>query len=212
LLEIVFLGLSAFRLRGKEVTVVTDPFGPELGLNMGKPQADIVTVSHKSPHHSHIQGVAGDPRVGSGPGEYEIADILIAGIATETEPKKGTINTAYVFRIDELTVCHLGDLGHVLSAQQVDEIGNIDILLVPAGGPGALSVAQAAEVISQLEPSMVIPMNYDTGQGERGDSLEKFCHEMGVKEFTPQARVSVSKGSLPGETQVVILGARSEGR
>jgi L-ascorbate metabolism protein UlaG (beta-lactamase superfamily) len=208
-MEISLLGHDCFRVRGRDVTLVTDPFGAELG-------ALPVTISHDHPGHNYVEGVGGNPRALRGPGEYEIKGVLINGVASfhdNSNGKERGRNTVYVIEIDDLTVCHLGDLGHVLSAQQVDEIGNIDILLVPAGGPGALSVAQAAEVISQLEPSMVIPMNYSLGpQGTRQDGLEKFCHEMGVKEFTPQPRVSVTKSSLPTETQVVILGARSEGR
>jgi L-ascorbate metabolism protein UlaG (beta-lactamase superfamily) len=210
------LGHDCFRVRGRDVTLVTDPFGAGFGSLPAGLQADIVTVSHDHPGHNHVEGVGGRPRALRGPGEYEIKGVLINGVATFHDTVSGKErgrNTVYVIEIDDLTLCHLGDLGHVLSAQQVDEIGNIDILLVPAGGEGTLSVAQAAEVISQLEPSMVIPMNYTLGtQGERQDGLEKFCHEMGVKEFTPQPRVTVTKSSLPTETQVVILGARSEGR
>ncbi len=85
----------------------------------------------------------------------------------------------------------------------------MDVLFVPVGGIGTLDDGQAAEVISQLEPSVVIPMNYSLGaDGGHPEALEKVCHEMGVKEFTPQARISVTKSSLPAETQVVILGVK----
>src|SRR5579871_2653252 len=103
------MGHSAFRLRGRDVTVVTDPFPPTLGISMGKPSADIVTVSHPSPNHSYVAGVGNNPRVVRGPGEYEVADVLIAGVATGALPERGVTNTAYVVRFDDLAICHLGD-------------------------------------------------------------------------------------------------------
>jgi L-ascorbate metabolism protein UlaG (beta-lactamase superfamily) len=125
------LGHSAFRLRGKDVTIVTDPHPPDLGSSMGKVSAQIVTISHDHPHHAYAEGVAGEPRIVDGPGEYEIADVLIAGVATSSEPNRGPLNTAYVFRFDELAVCHLGNLRSKLTDEQVEEIGSINVLLVP---------------------------------------------------------------------------------
>jgi L-ascorbate metabolism protein UlaG (beta-lactamase superfamily) len=105
-------------------------------------------------------------------------------------------------------VCHLGDLGHVLSTEQIEEIGTVDLLFVPAGGPRTLPSEQAAEVISQLEPSIVIPMTWTTRAGQPTGALEKFYHEMGIKDLEPQPRLNVAKSSLPSETQVVVLEPR----
>jgi L-ascorbate metabolism protein UlaG (beta-lactamase superfamily) len=197
------LGHSAFRLRGKEVTIVTDPYPPTLGPSMGKVSADIVTVSHASPNHSFVSGVGGDPRVVEGPGEYEIADVLIAGVATALEPGNGPSNTA---------VCHLGDLRKRLTDQQVEEIGSIDVLLVPVGGSGALGPTEAAEVVSQLDPSVVIPMHFRLeqapgGAGTRPDLLpvEHFCREMGSKDVTPETKLTLTKSTLPSEIRLVVL-------
>jgi L-ascorbate metabolism protein UlaG (beta-lactamase superfamily) len=210
-LEITYLGHSAFRLRGKEVTVVTDPFPPDIGLDMGKVDANIVTVSHASPNHCFISGVAGGPRVVDGPGEYEIAEVLIAGVATESSPVKGPVNTAYVIRLDDLAICHLGDLSTRLSDSQVEGIGDIDVLMIPVGGAGALAPAAAAEVVAQLEPSVVIPMHYNLGQSSADNlaPVDNFVREMGSKEFTPEAKLSVTRSSLPSEVKVAVLQAKN---
>jgi L-ascorbate metabolism protein UlaG (beta-lactamase superfamily) len=197
-------------LRGKDVTVVTDPFPPAIGLSMGKPQAHIVTVSHESPHHSFVDGVTGvtgEPRRIEGPGEYEVQDLLIAGIATAYEPIKGTTNTAYVFRFDDLVVCHLGDVKGSLQDSRVEEIGSIDVLLVPVGGGNVLGPSEAANVIQQLEPSIVIPMHYKL-EGENIDGMEPvehFCREVGLKEAVPEPKLTANRSSLPSEVRVVVL-------
>ena len=111
--------------------MVTDPYTPESGLNMGKVTADIVTVSHQSPNHSNVSGVGHEPRVVSGPGEYEVAGVLIGGIATAEEPGKGPRNTAYVMRVEDISICHLGDIAGKLTNQQIEALGGVDVLLVP---------------------------------------------------------------------------------
>jgi L-ascorbate metabolism protein UlaG (beta-lactamase superfamily) len=206
-LEITYLGHSAFRLRGKDVTVVTDPFPPAIGFSMGKPQAHIVTISHYSPNHSFFEGVTGEPRRVDGPGEYEVQDLLIAGIATSYEPFKGTTNTAYVFRFDDLVVCHLGDVKGSLQDSRVEEIGSIDVLLVPVGGGTVLGPSQAANVIHQLEPSIVIPMHYklDGANIDGMEPVEHFCREVGLKEVVPEPKLTANRSSLPSEVRVVVL-------
>jgi L-ascorbate metabolism protein UlaG (beta-lactamase superfamily) len=206
-LEITFLGHSAFRLRGRDVTVVTDPYPPASSFAMGKVAADIVTVSHKSPHHCYVEGVGNEPRVVNGPGEYEIADVLIHGVATSTEPGNGAVNTAYVLRFDDLTVCHLGDVRDKLSDKQVEDIGSIDVLLVPVGGGRALTPTRAAEVVHQLGPSVVIPMHYRLNGGPvpELDPVDAFCREMGSKEWNAEPKLSLTRSSLPAEPRLVVL-------
>jgi L-ascorbate metabolism protein UlaG (beta-lactamase superfamily) len=209
-LEITYLGHSAFRLRGKEVTVVTDPFPPDLGLTMGKPQAQIVTVSHGSQNHSYTTGVGGEPRVVSGPGEYEIDNLLIAGVATSSAPGQGALNTAYVFRFDDLIVCHLGDVRGKLSDAQVEAIGSIDLLLIPVGGATVLGPRDASAVINQLDPKLVVPMHYavDGSTAEGLEPVEHFCRELGVTEVTPETKLTATRSSLPSEVKVVVLEPR----
>jgi L-ascorbate metabolism protein UlaG (beta-lactamase superfamily) len=210
IVDISFLGQSCFRLRGRDVALVTDPFQPPAGAPPLKAQADIVTISHDHPNHNNAAAVGGEPRVISGPGEYEIRGVLITGVATFHDAVSGKEwgrNTVYVIQMDDLRLCHLGDLGHVLSTEQVDEIGTVDVLFVPARGH-VLDTAKAAEVISQIEPSVIVPMHYSGGDEMGIASIEKFCHEMGLRQIEPQAKLNVTRASLPQETQVVVLEAR----
>ena len=208
-MDITWLGHSCFRIKGSRTTVITDPYSPDLGYILGKPTAPIVTVSHQHPGHSYVQGVGGQPKVVKGPGEYEISGVLIIGIATfhdgERGKKRGK-NTVYLMEIDEISVCHLGDLGHVLTGEQVVEIDNVDVLLLPVGGVSTINAPVAAEVVRQLEPKAVIPMHYKTpALGWELEPVERFLKEIGAKEVNPQPKLSLTKSSLPLSTQVFLL-------
>lgn len=214
-MEITWLGHACFRLRGKEVTVITDPFGPQLGYTLGRVSAQIVTISHDHPGHNNAAAVGGDPRVLRGPGEYEVQDVLVTAVASYHDGERGKRlgrNTIYLLHIDDLTVCHLGDLGHLLTDQQREEMSAVDILLVPVGGKNTINAAQATEVISQVDARIVIPMHYATaateGKVEGLDPLEKFCREMGVEVVEPQPKLAVTRGNLPAEPQIIALNYR----
>jgi len=203
------LGHSCFRIKGSQAVVITDPFPPDLGYSLGKPTANIVTVSHQHPSHSYVQGIGGEPRTVQGPGEYEISGVLIIGVATfhdaEGGKKRGK-NTAYLMEIDGISVCHLGDLGHVLTSEQVEEIGDVDVLLLPVGGVSTIGAAMAAEVIRQLEPQAVVPMHYKTPFISRElDPVEKFLKEMGMEQIEARPKLSLSRTNLPVGTQVFLL-------
>jgi L-ascorbate metabolism protein UlaG (beta-lactamase superfamily) len=208
-MEISWLGHSCFRLKGNQATVITDPYPPNLGYKLGKLTASIVTVSHQHPGHSYVEGVGGGPRVVKGPGEYEISGVLIMGIATFHDSEKGAVrgkNTAYHMEIDEIAVCHLGDLGNVLTSEQVEELDNVDVLLLPVGGVSTINAPLAAEVVRQLEPKVVIPMHYKTPVLKRElESVDRFLKEIGAKDVAPQPKLSVTKSNLPETTQVFLL-------
>jgi len=225
-MEISWLGHACFQLRGKHVTLITDPFSPQLAggqatrtgasqgefPRLGKVSASIVTVSHDHPGHNYVSGVSGNPRVVRGPGEYEISDVLITGVASYHDNKRGQErgrNTIYVIHMDELVICHLGDLGHTLQEEQLEEVADADILLIPIGGRATLNGAQAAEVISQVEPHIIIPMHYYNEAPETPDPLDKFCREMGIEVINTQPKLTVTRNSLPTEPQVIILSQRS---
>jgi L-ascorbate metabolism protein UlaG (beta-lactamase superfamily) len=206
-------------LRGKNVTLITDPFSPQPGQpqgeahKLGKINAPIVTISHNHPGHNFAEAVSGNPRVVRGPGEYEISDVLITGVPSYHDAKRGAErgrNTIYIIHMDDLVICHLGDLGHILQEEQLEEVADADILLIPISGSNTLSAAQAAEVISQVEPRVVIPMHYrpSTGTGEGPDPLDKFCREMGIEAVNVQPKLTILRSNLPVETQVVILSQR----
>src|SRR5260370_5420436 len=211
-MEISWLGHSCFQVRGKNVTLITDPFPPQSGYSLGKVNAPIVTISHNHAGHNYIQGVGGNPRVVRGPGEYEISDVLITGVASYHDTKRGQElgrNTIYVIHMDDLIICHLGDLGHTLQEEQLEEVADADVLLVPIGGQNTINAAQAAEVISQVEPRIIIPMHYHPATGEASNALDKFCREMGIETINTQPKLIVTRSALPAETQVVILSVRS---
>jgi len=208
-MDINWLGHSCFRIKGSHATVITDPYSPDLGYSLGKPTAHIVTVSHQHSGHSYTQGISGEPKLVAGPGEYEISDVLIIGIAAfhdnEGGRKRGR-NTVYLIELDEVSVCHLGDLGHVLTTQQVEEIGNVDVLLLPVGGVSTINAPMAAEVVRQLEPKAVVPMHYQTPALNRElEPVERFLKEIGVKEVNSQPKLSCTKSNLPASTQVFLL-------
>jgi L-ascorbate metabolism protein UlaG (beta-lactamase superfamily) len=217
-MDISWLGHACFQLRGKNVTLITDPFSPQQGSStaelprLGKINAPIVTVSHNHPGHNNVAAIGGDPRVVRGPGEYEISDVLITGVASYHDDKRGKEfgrNTIYVIHMDDITICHLGDLGHTLQEEQLEEVADADVLLIPIGGQRSLDATQAAEVISQVEPRIIIPMHYRASAGEGPGPLDKFCREMGVeKTINPQPKIVVTRTNLPVETQVVILTPR----
>ena len=213
-MEITWLGHSCFRLRGREAAIVTDPCAKSTGYSVGRPAADIVTVSHDHPGHNNVAAVAGSPLVVQGPGEFEIAGVLIMGIRTYHDDEKGERlgkNVAYVLELDDLRVCHLGDLGHVPTPEQVEELSGIDILLAPVGGNNTIGAAAAVETVSLLEPKLVLPMHYQTPAAKAQlDPLDRFLKEMGAPSALEerQAKLSITKSTLPHETKVLVLDYR----
>ncbi|MFH0941564.1 MAG: MBL fold metallo-hydrolase [Chloroflexota bacterium] len=207
-MEITWLGRSCFRLKGSEATVLTDPYGPDYGYNLGKPTANIVTVSHQHADHNYVQAVSG-ARVISGPGEYEFGNILIIGVATyhdDAGGEKRGKNTVYLIEMDEVTICHLGDLGHLLTSEQAGGLGNIDVLLIPVGGVYTIDAPQAAKVVRQLEPKFVIPMHYKTPVEKAAlEPVDRFLKELGVGQLEPSPKLSVTKSNLPESLQVRLL-------
>lgn len=194
--------------------VVTDPYSDETGYATLKLKADIVTISHDAAGHNNADAVKGEKRVITGPGEYEFGGVFIMGLLT-TQPddrrKKNADaprNTLYLFDFDGLTVCHLGDLDHVPTQTQIEALGAVHVALVPVGAGSALNAAQAAEVISLLEPSIVIPMHYRTeatASTLKLDPVGKFLKEMGLGPSQPEPMLKVTKSNLPDETHVVLL-------
>jgi len=211
-MEITWYGHSCFRLTERGMaTVVTDPFdNKSIGYSPLKLKGDIVTVSHDAPGHNNAEAVKGAARTITGPGEFEIGGVFITGVQTDggVARKKGDAprNTLYVFDYDGITVAHLGDLKQVPSQTEVEALGSVNVALVPVGGGGGLNAAKAAEVISLLEPNIVIPMHYATPDAKLSlDALNKFIKEMGLAQSQPQASLKVTRSGLPGETHVIVL-------
>jgi L-ascorbate metabolism protein UlaG (beta-lactamase superfamily) len=207
--DITWYGHSCFRLGERGAVVVTDPFGEDLGYTRPRIRADVVTISHEHPGHNNRVGFRGGPRFFEGPGEYEVKGVFITGITTYHDGRRGALrggNTLFVFEFDSMTICHLGDLGHVPAQDEVEALGNVDVLLVPVGGLHTIDAPKAAEVISLVEPRLVIPMHYKTAVEEaRLQKADKFLKEMGLAPMPPQPELKLHKSSLPDETQVVLL-------
>ncbi len=218
-MDISWYGLSCFRIREGGVTIICDPFDKSIGLALPKLRADIITVSHDRPGHNAVDRISGEAKVLRGPGEYEIKNTFVSGLATIHRKVKGEPterNIAYFFEFGDLTVGHLGDLGEVPAQSEIEalNVGEVHVLMVPVGGGATLDPARAVEVIGMLEPRLVIPMHYRHAglAPELADNLElvdKFLKEFGS--VTPDALdiLKVSKSNLPEETQVVLLNIAS---
>ena len=210
-MEITWLGHSCFKLRGRTASVVTDPPGKSTGYTIGRPTANVVTISHDHEGHNNAKAVTGSPRVIQGPGEFEVAGVLIRGAHTFHDPENGAElgrNTAYVMEIDELVICHLGDIGHIPTAEQVEELSGADILLAPVGGDTTIGGAAAAETVSLLGPKLVIPMHYGTPASKgKLESIDTFLKEIGAPNAMDerQPKLSITKTTLPQETKVQVL-------
>jgi len=214
-MEITYLGHAAFRIKGKNAIVVTDPYTPaDVGLKFPKHiTADIVTVSHDHPDHNAIHQIEGTSYVVNGPGEYEIKGVGIIGLSTFHDDEQGAKrgkNTIYRIEMDGLSLVHLGDLGHTLSTAEVDSLDGVDILMIPVGGFYTIDPAQAVSVINEIEPAIVLPMHYgrtDIDHKAFGTlaTREAFLKEIGKEDVIPQPKLLVTKDKLPEQMQVVIL-------
>lgn len=210
-MEINWHGLSCFRLTDRGMaTVVTDPYDHNVaGFEPLKLRGEIVTVSHDAPGHNFISTVKGRNQVITGPGEFEIGGVFITGVQTNHRTKsspKELRNTLYVFDYDGITIAHLGDIQNVPNQTEVENLGGVNVALVPVGGGGSLNAAKAAEIVSLLEPGIVIPMHYQLPESNLELSpLSRFLKEMGVGEIEPVPSLKVTRTSVPEESRVVVL-------
>ncbi len=211
-MDIIWHGHACFEIKSSDTTILTDPFSEQLGIPFPSPiEADIVTVSHDHPHHNAVQRVDGTFKLVNRPGEYEIKRAFIVGTALYppaataqkmTDPR----NIVFFFELDDITVCHMGDIRHVPTQRQLESFENVDILLLPVGNGKSLTAAQASEAISLIEPSIVIPMHYALpGITIDLEPLEKFTKEMGLPHIEPIPKLRLSRSNLPDETQTIIL-------
>jgi L-ascorbate metabolism protein UlaG (beta-lactamase superfamily) len=219
IMEIKYLGHSCFRLKGKKIILLTDPYGEAVGYKMPPASAHIVTVSHDHFDHNNIAAVHGtstreEPFIINGPGEYEISGITIFGFPSYHDEVKGADrgkNTIYLINMDGIKIAHLGDLGHSLSDSLLEELNTPDVVFVPVGGTFTLGPREALKVVNQLEPKIVIPMHYQVpaSSPEMAGKLapvEDFLKEVGIKEFTSVEELTVTPESLPQEeTRFVVL-------
>ncbi len=213
-MEITWFGHSCFLLRNGDFRLLTDPYDMSLGYPPVKIKQAlrIVTVSHQHKGHGYAGDFKDGPYIISRHGEYEIGGVFVYGIKLFHDNEKGMArgqNLAYLVEMDGLKICHMGDLGHLITSQQEEELSNVDILLLPVGGVATINAEMAAKVVRLLEPKIVIPMHYKTEVTPWLEPVEGFLSEMGVKEIVPQPALTITKARLPLETQVVLLERRS---
>jgi L-ascorbate metabolism protein UlaG (beta-lactamase superfamily) len=212
-LDVTWLGHGCFRLRGRGAAVVTDPYPPAIGLKLPRLDADLVTVSHEHENHNYTQIVREAYEI-RGPGEYEVAGVSVIGVPSFHDSDKGAThgrNTIYLIEIDDVRICHLGDLGSALDDAEAEAISAADVLLVPVGGRTVINAAQAAQVVRQLEPRFVVPMHYAIpGLKLELDTLDRFLKEMAVTAAEAQPKLSVQASSGEYETKVIVLEPKVE--
>ncbi len=214
--KINWAGQSCFQIsvsnsRDHSADIVIDPFSEEIGLKVPSFSADILLVTHQHHDHNNVKAVKGTPFVISGPGEYEVKEVFIKGIPAfhdDSEGKERGINTIYTIEAEGLRFCHLGDLGQKqLADEQLEKIGNIDILMIPIGGTYTIDSAQAQRIISQIEPKIVIPMRYELPKLKiKLDDVGKFLKVMGKNSVVPQDKFTVKSSALPKDgIEIVVL-------
>lgn len=215
-MDIYWLGQACFKLKGKNATVVIDPYDPDFtGLKLPKDlQADVVLTTHGHNDHNNVSAISGPsgetPPAFKDPGEYEVAGAVVTAISSFHDNKEGSErgkNIIFHLLLDNLNIVHLGDLGQSkLTEEQVAQIGETDILLVPVGSVYTIDAKAASEIMAQLEPKIIIPMHYKIeGLKFELEGVENFLKEMGAEGVLPQPKLFITKEKLPEEPQVVVL-------
>ena len=213
-MEITHLGHSSFKLRGKNASLVTDPYDPIfVGIKFPKVEADIVTVSHQHKDHNFTQAVGGNPLVIVGPGEYEVKGVKIIGVSSYHDDVKGEKrgnNTVYHVEMDGVSIVHCGDLGHKFDDKEMELLNGTDVLILPVGGYYTIDAQTATGVVTQLEPKIVVPMHYLTAKMTKAEyvnlaGVDMFLKAIGKPDLTAVPKLLVSSGKLPVEQTVVVL-------
>ena len=216
-MKIIWLGQSCFQIivnlnKKEKVTIVIDPFSSEIGLRFPRIKTDILLVTHNHYDHSNVKGVSGEPFLITGAGEYEIKDIFIKGISAfhdDSGGKERGETTIYKIEAGGFKICHLGDLGQKeLTDSQIEKLGTIDILMIPVGGIYTISSKEAAKIISQIEPKIVIPMHYKIPKLKvKLESLDDFLKIMGQKPENGEIldKLSLKERDLPEEGMRIVV-------
>ncbi|HLQ34328.1 MAG TPA: MBL fold metallo-hydrolase [Chloroflexota bacterium] len=204
-MELTWHGWSCFRLKGKEASIVTDPYTLPSPPTLQQLNPDIITVSDREQAQ---KPPAGPFKVIAGPGEYEVKNVLVLGCPSFSQGKR--VGTWFKIEMDDLVLCHLGQLKEPISSSDVEALADVDVLFVPvAGQDESIDAVKAVEMINLIEPRIVVPMHYEpSALGVAGTPVEKFCHEIGQTGVAPQPKLTVTKTSLPAEPVVVVLELR----
>jgi L-ascorbate metabolism protein UlaG (beta-lactamase superfamily) len=220
-MNIFWHGQSCFQIsisqaKNNHLNIVIDPFSEDIGLRLPKLEADILLVSHPHYDHNNVKAVSAPtsghpPFLIEGPGEYEIKGVFIQGIPSWHDNSQGRErgeNTIYSIETEDLKLCHLGDLGQKeLTEEQLEKIGEVDILMIPIGGVYTISAKEALKIMSQLEPKIIIPMHYQIPKlNIKLDDLDKFLKILGIKKIEPLNKLSIKKKDIsPEEVKIIVL-------
>ena len=212
--EFKWFGHNCFRIKSREATIITDPVDRSTGFAVAKQNANIVSISRSDSVNANLGLVRPEFQVVDGPGEYEMDDVFITGVRTfidDAHTERKQFNTAYLFEMDGFVICHLGDLGKVPNSDQTEQLAQADILLLAVGGANGLTQEQAAEVVSLLEPKVLIPMQYRTEIGDQGLlPVESFAKLVGVELPEPLDKYSPRQADLNEAMEIVLLNPDSE--
>ncbi len=212
--EFKWFGHNCFRIKSREATIITDPVERSTGYAMAKQNANIVSVSNYDSPNANLGVVRPEYQIVDGPGEYEMDDVFITGVRTfldEERTERKQFNTAYLFELDGFVICHLGDLGQLPNSDQTEQLAQADILLLPVGGGNGLTQEQATEVVSLLEPKVLIPMQYRTEIGDKHLlPLEPFVKLIGAELPEPVEKYAPRQADLSETMAIVILTPDSE--
>jgi L-ascorbate metabolism protein UlaG (beta-lactamase superfamily) len=204
-MNITWYGLNCFKIQGKDISLITDPFGKEIGLKSSFGAADIITIGLNSQNYNNSEVIKDEPFVIDGPGEYEIKKVVVRGI------ESNDANVIYKIILDDVKICHLGALSQKsLEAEQLNHIGDVDILFVPVGGQMVIDSKDAENIINQIEPRIVIPMHYKIdgmkGEAEKLADIHSFCQNHGIDPKETVSKFSIKEKDLPQEeTQFVVM-------
>jgi len=208
--KVEWFGQAAFLLTSEAgLRIITDPYDPVIGYGEIAEEADVATVSHEHRDHNYVAGLKGSPQAVKETGLHEAKGIQFKGTATFHDKSQGSergSNTIFCFSLDGIRVCHLGDLGHPLSAEQIAEIGQVEVLLTPVGGGPTINAAEATELINKLRPQVVIPMHFRTEKAAlRFAAVDDFLADKKGVTRLDSSTYKVKKENLPEETQIVVL-------
>jgi L-ascorbate metabolism protein UlaG (beta-lactamase superfamily) len=214
-MKIKWYGHAAFLITSDQGTkIIIDPyepgaFGGQLSYGKIKDQADIVITSHDHADHNDTRGLPGTPQLVKGSGSKTVKGISMKGIATYHDPSKGSergANTIFTFKIDNVQICHLGDLGHLLSDKEMAEIGSVDILLSPVGGLFTIDPKEATQVAEQIKPKILIPMHFKTEKcGFPIAPVDDFLKGKKNIKRLKSSETTFDKATLPQQMEIVVL-------
>src|SRR4030043_1051422 len=214
-MKIKYYGHAAFLITPNQGSkIIIDPyepgaFGGQLSYGKINDQADIVLTSHDHADHNYTKDLPGRPQIIKGSGPKMVKEISIKGIATYHDPSKGNkrgTNTIFTLGVDHIQLCHLGDLGHLLSDKELAEIGPVDILLIPVGGFFTIDPMEATRVADQIKPKIVIPMHFKTQKcGFPIAPVEDFLKGKTNTKRPKVSEASFDKAALPQQMEIVVL-------